>query len=77
MPRHDFHNAHSESPVADEIHKMLDLPYGLTHFQWREITHDPVVAYLIGYIIDGRRGGLDALRHLKHDLLFNRIMRFL
>ena len=77
MPRHDVHMAFSESPKADLINNMLDLPMGLNHFQWRNKTHDPVTAYLIGYIIDGQRGAEDAIRHIAMDAVFNRISKFL
>lgn len=77
MPRHDVHEEMSESPSAREIHRLLDLPIGMTHFEYREMTHDPVVAYLVGYIVDGRRGGRDAIRHLMADEVLNRIQRFL
>ena len=77
MPRHDYHNSVSKSPKSPMIHKMLDLPGAMTHWDWRKKTHDPLTAYTIGYCIDGHRGGLDALRHILDDMVLNKINKYL
>jgi len=55
---------------------MLDLPMGMTHFEYRKVTHDPLTAFFIGYVIDGWRGARDALQHLLDDEIFNKMLRF-
>ncbi|MHC1566940.1 MAG: hypothetical protein ACXQTD_04285 [Candidatus Syntropharchaeia archaeon] len=75
MPGWDFHVKHSISDKkhALEISKALDIdPLQLfSHHQWRKLTHQPHIAILIGYAINGKKGAVDAMRHLLHDLMYN------
>jgi len=69
MPTNNIHvrNSLSDSRTAKKIHRTLDYPFGMTHFEYRNLTHNPAMAYMLGYMIGGRRGGIDALRHLLDD----------
>lgn len=61
----------SEKQKALEISKILDEdPLGLfSHHEWRKRTHKPQVALLLGFMINGKKGSIDALNHLLLDEL--------
>lgn len=81
MPSLRFHISRSiSSPEkAREIHEALDNIHGLpffipkVHGKWRKLTHNVPTAAFIGYTLNGRKGVIDALNHLKDDLLFNKM----
>lgn len=70
MPTNDIHVKRSltDKRTAKDIHRVLDYPFGMTHFEYRELTHNPSIAFMLGYMLGGRKGSLDALRHLVDDM---------
>ena len=70
MPSNQTHVKHSisDKKTAKEIHRMLDYPFGITHQEYRTLTHNPQTAFILGYSRGGRKGALDALRHILDDM---------
>ncbi len=81
MPSIQFHISHSHSPPekARKIHEALDNIAGLpffdmrVHSKWRKLTHQPLIAAYIGFLYNGVDGAVDALNHLRDDLMFSHI----
>ena len=81
MPGISFHVSHSiSSPEkAREIHEALDNIHGLPFFthkihgKVRKLTHNIPTAIIIGYTLNGRKGVIDALNHLKDDMIYNKL----
>jgi len=74
MPPWRKHLRHSRLPrkLAIKLLRLMDNP-GPHHFVWRRVTHDPAMAYLIGYIIGGSEGAREAIRHVRHDLIWDKL----
>lgn len=70
MPTNNIHvrNSLSDIRTAKKVHRTLDYPFGMTHFEYRKLTHNPAMAYMLGYMVGGRPGSIDALRHLLDDM---------
>ncbi|MEA1998099.1 MAG: hypothetical protein U9N61_02065 [Euryarchaeota archaeon] len=81
MPGISFHVKRSiSSPEkAREIHEALDNIHGLPFFtqkihgKVRKLTHNVPTAIFIGYTLNGRKGVIDALNHLKDDMIYNKL----
>ena len=81
MPGISFHRKRSiSSPEkAKEIHEALDNIHGLPFFSMkihgrvRKLTHNIPTAIFIGYKLNGRKGVIDALNHLKDDMIYNKL----
>lgn len=81
MPSIKFHTSRSLSPpaTAKKIHEALDNIHNLpfftkeVHGKWRKLTHNVPTAAFIGYTLGGRKGMIDALNHIKDDLLYNKL----
>ena len=82
MPSIKFHVSRSITKppeLARQIHEALDMPAALPffdidiHMKWRQLTHRPMVAAYIGFLFNGEDGVLDAIQHLKDDLVYNKI----
>ena len=66
--------------LAAKVFAVLDMP-GPVHLKWRKLTHDPLVAYIIGWFV-GRRYGKPklgaelALRHVLEDRIWSSRRRY-
>jgi hypothetical protein len=43
------------------------------HGKVRKLTHNIPTAVFIGYTLNGQKGIIDALNHLKDDLIYNKM----
>lgn len=68
MPSRKVHTMDSRlGGYSRKVNNMIDLPYAWLGNKHRVLFHDPVSAMMLGYIIDGQRGAIGALRHLALD----------